>query len=86
MTTYTVIFFYSDGSTNAYEAGSTTSATAIEAGVLGVWYTTVMTAPVIARNRYLTGMVIIDNRYQTVIENKTYIERGAVNESCNGVM
>ena len=75
MATYTVIFFYSNGSTNAYEAGSTTSATAIEAGVLGVWYTTAMTAPVIARNRYLTGMVIIDNRYQTVIENKNYIEK-----------
>ena len=76
MTTYTIIFFYSDGSTNTYEAGSTTSATAIEAGVLGVWYTTAMTAPVIAKNCYLIGMVIIDNRYQTVIENKTYIMKG----------
>ena len=78
MSTYTVIFFYSDGSTNTYEAGSTTSATAIEAGVLGVWYTTVMTEPVIARNRYLTGMVIIDNRYLTVIENKTYVKKGDI--------
>lgn len=76
MTTYTMIFFYSDGSTNTYEAGSTTSATAIEAGVLSVWYTTAMTVPVIAKNRYLTGMVIIDNRYLTVIENKTYVTKG----------
>ena len=86
MEIYTIIFFYSDGSTNTYKTGSTISATAIEAGVLGVWYTTAMTAPVIAKICYLTGMVIIDNRYQTVIENKTYIERGAVNESCEGVM
>ncbi len=78
MSTYTVIFFYSDGSTNTYEAGSTTSATAIEAGVLQSWYEFAMRYPNLARMCHLTGMVIIDNRYLTVIENKTYVKKGDI--------
>lgn len=86
MEIYTIIFFYSDGTTHTFNAGSVASATAIEAGVLESWYENTMKLPSIVNRYYLTGMVLINNKYQTVIENKTYIERGAVNESCNGVM
>lgn len=76
MTMYTIIFFYSDGSTEAHNTENITDTSAIEAGVLNAWYKSAMLAPILAKKFHLTGMVLINNRYHWVVENKTYIERG----------
>lgn len=75
MEIYTIIFFYSNGTTDTYKAGSIVQATAIEAGVLSAWYKSAIDLPNSVRNFHLTGMVLINNKYQTVIENKNYIEK-----------
>lgn len=75
MATYTIIFFYSNGDTDTYEADSIISVMAIESGVLKSWYEMSMTFPNITRKNYLTGMVIINNKRHDVIENINYIER-----------
>ena len=76
MSMYTIIFFYSNGITDIHEAGSITSATAIEAGVLESWYEMAMAFPNVTRKCYLTGMVIINNMRHDVIKNKTYVKKG----------
>lgn len=75
MAMYTIIFFYSDGATDTYTAGSIAQATAIEAGVLSAWYKSAIDLPNHVKIIRLTGMVLINNRYQYVVENKNYIER-----------
>ena len=75
MEIYTIIFFYSDGTTLTLNAGSVASATAIEAGVLESWYENAMERPSIVNKYYLTGMVLINNKYHWVVENKNYIEK-----------
>ena len=75
MEIYTIIFFYSDGATDTHTAGDIATASAIEAGVLNAWYKSAMLAPNLVKNFYLTGMVLINNRYHWVVENKNYIER-----------
>ena len=78
MEMYTIIFFYSDGSTEMHEAGSITSVMAIEAGVLESCYEFAMRFPNVIRKCYLTGMVIINNKRHDVIENKTYVKKGDI--------
>lgn len=76
MEIYTIIFFYSDGTTLTFNAGSVESATAIEAGVLESCYENAMKLPSIVNRYHLTGMVIINNMRHDVIENKTYLKKG----------
>ncbi len=75
MEIYTIIFFYSDGTALTFNAGSVASAIAIEAGALESWYENAIKHPSIVNRYYLTGMVLINNKHHTVIENKNYIER-----------
>lgn len=75
MAMYTIIFFYSDGKTGTYTAGSIAQASAIEVGVLSAWYKFAIDLPNHVKIFRLTGMVLINNKYQTVVENKNYIER-----------
>ena len=76
MTMYTIILFYSDGSTEAHKAENITDTSAIEAGILQAWYEFAMKFPNLTRKRHLTGMVIINNMRNDVIENKTYVRKG----------
>lgn len=74
MRRYTLIFFYSGCDSEIFNIGSLHDAIAIEAGVLKAWYKMSMTFPIAVRKTHLTGMVIIDNKFHTVIENTTYVK------------
>lgn len=78
MTMYTIIFFYSDGTTEAHKAENISDTSAIEAGVLQSWYEFAMKFPNLTRKCHLTGMVIINNMRHDVIENKTYVKKGDI--------
>lgn len=70
MSRYTVILFYSNGTSSVYNAESFGDANAIEAGALGSWYSLAING--VAKNYYLTGVVIINNVLQIVVQNDTY--------------
>lgn len=73
MSRYTVILFYSNGTSRAYNAKSYGDASAIEAGALGAWYSLAING--VNKNYYLTGVVLINNILHIVVQNDTYARK-----------